>query len=270
MALRELLKSAMTATTATYLITGIASERSLAYAIAQALSENSSNHLILSYQQERFRPRLEEYAQNFGNCSLLLCDVSQQDDLRNLQEFIKVHAPNGLDGLVHAIAFAPADQLDGKLTDCLSKEGFLTAHEISSYSLTALVQATREALCQAGGSVLTLTYLGSERAIPNYNVMGLAKASLEASVRYLAADLGPQGVRVNGISAPPMRTLASSGIKGIRDMVQYCGEKNFLQRGISAQEIAASACFLLSRASSAITGEIIYTDGGFSHSCGIS
>lgn len=253
----------------TFLITGIASERSLAYAIASELAKNPQNHLILSYQQERFRSRLEEYSASFGNCSLLLCDVSVGEDLERLSNFVEQNCPQGLDGLVHAIAFAPADQLHGQFTNCVHKEGFLTAHEISSYSLAALVQAVKPSLEKAGGSVLTLTYLGSERVVPNYNVMGLAKASLEACVRYLAADLGPVGIRVNGISAPPVRTLASSGIKGIKDMVQYCGQNNFLKRVVTAEEIASVAGFLLSPAASSITGEIIATDGGFSHACPI-
>lgn len=253
-----------------YLITGIASQRSLAYFIAAELSKNPANHLILSYQSERFRSRIEEYAASFGRCSFIQCDVSSASELQELSTYIDKKCPSGLQGLVHAIAFAPADQLDGQFTDCVNREGFLTAHEISSYSLAALVQTLQKSLESGKGSVLTLSYLGSTRVIKNYNVMGLAKASLEACVRYLAADVGPKGVRVNGISAPPVRTLASSGIAGIKDMVQYCGDNNLLKRVIIPEEIASVAAFLLSPAASSITGEIISTDGGFSHACPIN
>lgn len=252
-----------------YLITGIASQRSLAYFIAAELAKNPMNHLILSYQSARFLPRLEEYARDFGRCSLIECDVASPQALQHLSDYVKTHCSRGLKGLLHSIAFAPSDQLDGSFTQCLNKEGFQIAHEISSYSLAALVQSVQDSLIAGQGSVLTLTYLGASRVIPHYNVMGLAKASLEACVRYLAADLGPLGVRVNGISAPPMRTLASSGIAGIKDMVQFCGENNLLKRVIEGQEIAQLASFLLSPASSAITGEIIMADGGFSHACPI-
>jgi enoyl-[acyl-carrier protein] reductase I len=253
-----------------YLITGIASERSLAYFIASELSKNPANILILSYQSERFRSRLEEYAAHFNNCSIVQCDVSIEENLINLEEFIAQKCPNGLDGLVHAIAFAPQEQLQGQFTDCINKQGFLTAHEVSSYSLAALTQMLRPHLKKAKGAVLTLSYLGATRVVRHYNVMGLAKASLEACVRYLAADLGIDGVRVNAISAAPIRTLASSGIKGIKDMVQYCSDNNFLKRAVSPEEIACVAVFLLSSNASAITGEIIAADGGFSHACPIN
>ena len=247
------------------LVTGLASNRSIAYGIASQLSAHGAK-LILTFQNERLMERMHELTHNLNVVATLECDVTQPADIARLQDLINTQFEGKLDGLVHSIAYAPADQLQGKLLDQITLEGFTVAHEVSSFSFCALVQALKQPLIAAQGAVLTLTYLGSERYIPNYNVMGLAKASLEAAVRYLAADLGAEQVRVNAISAGPIRTLAASGIKGLKEMLTHSSEQNFLKRNVDIQEIGKVATFLLSPYSSAITGEILFADCGYSKS----
>jgi len=166
-------------------------------------------------------------------------------------------------GVVHAIGFAPREQLEGDFADAVTREGFAIAHDISSYSFAALAKAARPLMKGRNGSLLTLTYLGAVRAVPNYNVMGLAKASLEASVRYLAASLGPEGTRVNAISAGPIRTLAASGIADFRTMLKHFEERAPLRRGVDIEEVGNAAAFLCSDLASAITGEVLYVDNGY-------
>jgi enoyl-[acyl-carrier protein] reductase I len=205
---------------------------------------------------------VDEFAAQFGASLVLACDVA--DDAQIEQAFVELARHwDGLDGLVHSIGFAPADQLEGDFTEVTSRSGFAMAHDISSYSLIALTRAARPLLAARQGCVLTLTYQGSERVLPHYNVMGLAKASLEAGVRYLASSLGGQGIRVNGISAGPIRTLAASGIKGFRRMLDLNAQIAPLQRNVTTEEVGNAALFLCSPWASGITGEILYVDGGF-------
>ncbi|NBV28142.1 enoyl-ACP reductase [bacterium] len=247
------------------LVTGLASNRSIAYGIASQLSEHGAR-LILTFQNERLQERMLELIGNLNVVKILPCDVSQPAQVEYLKQIIEQEFDNRLDGLVHSIAYAPADQLQGSFIDQVTLEGFNTAHEVSSYSLCALAQALKQPLINTQGSIITLTYLGSERYIPHYNVMGLAKASLEAAVRYLAADLGQHQVRVNAISAGPIRTLAASGIKGLKEMLTHCAEQNLLKRNVDINEIGKVATFLLSSYASPITGEIIFADCGYSKS----
>lgn len=244
-----------------FLITGIASKLSIAYGIAQALHREGAE-LAFTYPNEKLKKRVDEFAAQFGASLVLACDVA--DDAQIEQAFVELARHwDGLDGLVHSIGFAPADQLEGDFTEVTSRSGFAMAHDISSYSLIALTRAARPLLAARQGCVLTLTYQGSERVLPHYNVMGLAKASLEAGVRYLASSLGGQGIRVNGISAGPIRTLAASGIKGFRRMLDLNAQIAPLQRNVTTEEVGNAALFLCSPWASGITGEILYVDGGF-------
>lgn len=244
-----------------FLITGIASKLSIAYGIAQALHREGAE-LAFTYPNEKLKKRVEEFASQFDSSLVLACDVA--DDAQIEQAFAELARHwDGLDGLVHSIGFAPADQLEGDFTEVTSRSGFAIAHDISSYSLIALTRAARPLLAARQGCVLTLTYQGSERVLPHYNVMGLAKASLEAGVRYLASSLGGQGIRVNAISAGPIRTLAASGIKGFRRMLDLNAQIAPLQRNVTTEEVGNAALFLCSPWASGITGEILYVDGGF-------
>jgi enoyl-[acyl-carrier protein] reductase I len=245
-----------------YVITGIASERSIAYAIAQSLRKRGAE-LILTYQSDRFAERLKEYATTLGAIQTIECDFNIPGAAEKLSASVK-DCTSQIHGIVHAIAYAEPSQLQGDLIDVMTKEGFLKAHEISSYSLCLLTQALRPYLIEGESSIIALTYIGSNRFIPHYNVMALAKASLEACIRYLAGNLGPQGIRVNGLSSGPIRTLAASGIKGLKDMIPEVAERSLLKRAVQATEIGEAAAFLLSPMSSAITGQIIYADAGYS------
>ncbi len=244
-----------------FLIAGIASKRSIAYAIAQALHREGAT-LAFTYPNEKLKKRVDEFAAQFGSDLVLACDVA--DDAQIEQVFVELARHwDGLDGLVHSIGFAPADQLEGDFTEVTSRTGFAIAHDISSYSLIAMTRAARPLLAARQGCVLTLTYQGSTRVLPHYNVMGLAKASLEAGVRYLASSLGGQGIRVNGISAGPIRTLAASGIKGFRKMLDLNAQMAPLQRNVTIEDVGNAALFLCSPWASGITGEILHVDGGF-------
>ncbi len=244
-----------------FLVAGIASKLSIAYGIAAALHREGAE-LAFTYPNEKLKKRVDEFAAQFGASLVLACDVA--DDAQIEQAFVELARHwDGLDGLVHSIGFAPADQLEGDFTEVTSRSGFAIAHDISSYSLIALTRAARPLLAARQGCVLTLTYQGSERVLPHYNVMGLAKASLEAGVRYLASSLGGQGIRVNGISAGPIRTLAASGIKGFRRMLDLNAQIAPLQRNVTTEEVGNAALFLCSPWASGITGEILYVDGGF-------
>lgn len=244
------------------LITGLLSNRSIAYGIAQACHREGAE-LAFTYQNERFTDRVTKMAGDFGSSMVFACDVADDAQIAALFEQLG-SAWDGLDGLVHSIAFAPGEALDGDFLDGLSREAFRIAHEVSAYSFPALCKAARPMMQGRNGSVLTLSYLGAVRALPNYNVMGLAKASLEASVRYLAASLGPQGIRANAVSAGPIKTLAASGIGNFGKLLAY-NEKNApLRRNVTIQEVGNVAAFLLSDLASGVTGEITYVDGGFS------
>jgi len=242
------------------LITGLLSNRSIAYGIAQACKREGAE-LAFTYVGERFKDRIDGFAREFDVKLVFPCDVSDDGQIAALVGGLK-DAWGSLDGLLHSIGFAPREAIAGTLLDGLSRESFRIAMDISTYSFPALAKAALP-LLRERSSLLTLTYLGSERVVPHYNTMGLAKAALEASVRYLAADLGPQGVRVNGISAGPIKTLAASGIKGFSRMLEYNEKTAPLRRNVTIEEVGNVAAFLLSDLSSGITGEITYVDCGF-------
>ncbi len=244
-----------------FLVTGIASKLSIAYGIAQALHREGAE-LAFTYPNEKLKKRVDEFAASFGSTLVFPCDVAVDAEIEQTFVDLAKHW-DGLDGVVHAIGFAPADQLEGDFTTVTNREGFRIAHDISAYSFVAMARAARPLLAARQGCLLTLTYQGSERVLPNYNVMGLAKASLEASVRYLATSLGAEGIRVNGISAGPIRTLAASGIKSFRKMLDVNAQVAPLQRNVTIEEVGNAALFLCSPWASAITGEILYVDGGF-------
>lgn len=240
------------------LILGVASEKSIAYGIANQLHAQGAE-LAFSFLNDRFKSRVENIAAKFNSNLVHPCDVSSDQAIDNLMSWIEGEWQE-FDILVHAIAFASKELLDGDYLRPMSRDGFLNAHDISSYSLTALCQKARPIL--RNGSIITLSYLGSERTIPNYNVMGVAKASLEANVRYLAYTLGPEGHRVNAISAGPIRTLSASGIKGFKSMLEHDENTNPMRRLTTIDDVGNSAVFLGSELSRAITGEVIYVDNG--------
>jgi enoyl-[acyl-carrier protein] reductase I len=243
------------------LVLGVANKRSIAWAIAQKAAEAGAE-LVLTYQSERLEENVRELAATLGRESLILpCDVASDEQIHDL--FAKIGEIHGtLDFLVHGAAFAPREALDAPFVDT-SREAFRVALDVSAYSLVALARAVRPLMTANGGSILTLTYLGSQRVFPNYNVMGIAKAALEASVRYLASDLGPESIRVNAISAGPVKTLAAAGISGFSGILQVCRDRAPLKRNIETGEVADAAVFLLGPASRGITGEVVFVDAGF-------
>ena len=244
------------------LITGIISNRSIAYGIARACSREGAT-LAFTYVNDALKDSVVKIAAEFGTVPILPCDVAQDDQIDALFATLKAEWGE-LDGLLHAIAFAPREALAGDFLDALSRDAFATAHDISSYSFAALATGARPLLKGRPGSLLTLTYLGASRSLPNYNVMGLAKASLEANVRYLAACLGPEGIRVNAISAGPIRTLAAAGIGNFSKLLSQFEKAAPLRRNVTIDEVGNVAAFYFSDLSSAITGEITYVDCGFS------
>lgn len=243
------------------LIVGVASKLSIAYGIAQAMHREGAE-LAFTYQNDKLKGRVEEFAQTFGSTLTFPCDVAIDAEIDSL--FVELGKKwDGLDVIVHSVGYAPSHELEGNYVDVTTREGFRIAHDISSFSFGALAKAGKSLLAGRNGSLLTLTYQGSERVVPNYNVMGLAKASLEANVRYLASSLGPDGIRVNGISAGPIRTLAASGIKNFRKMLAYNEAATPLRRNVTIEEVGNAAAFLCSDLASGISGEIMYVDGGF-------
>lgn len=247
------------------LIVGVASNRSIAWGIARAMREQGAE-LAFTYQNDRLQKRVTELAGQLDSNIALPCDVSRDDEITAVFDHLARHW-EALDILVHAVAYAPREQLQGDYLNNLTREGFNTAHDISSYSFSALGQAARPMMQGRAGALLTLTYLGADRAIPNYNLMGLAKASLEANVRYMAATLGPENIRVNAVSAGPIRTLAASGISGFRGILEQVEQIAPLRRNVSIEEVGNTAAFLCSDLASAITGEITYVDCGFNTTC---
>ena len=244
------------------LITGLLSNRSIAYGIAKAANREGAQ-LAFTYQGEDIKERVIKLAAEFGTVPVLPCDVAQDDQIAALYATLQSEW-GGLDGLLHSIAFAPREALKGNFLDGLTREGFVTAHDISSYSFAALAKGAVPLMAGKPGAMLTLTYLGAERTVPNYNVMGLAKASLEACVRYLASDLGPHGIRVNGISAGPIKTLAAAGIGGFGKILKFVEDNAPLRRNVTTEDVGNAAAFLLSDLAGGITGEITYVDCGFS------
>ncbi len=248
------------------LITGVASNRSISWGIAQAMAREGAQ-LALTFENDKLGERAEKFAAQLGSQIAIRCDVSSDNDIENMTASLAQHWDT-VDILVHSIAFAPREELEGMFLDSVTREGFRTAHEISSYSFAALARSLRPMMSD-GGAMLTLSYIGSQRSMPGYNVMGLAKASLEANVRYLAQSLGDDGIRVNGISAGPIKTLAASGIRGLKKMMKFYENAAPLGRGVTIEEVGNTAAFLCSDLASGITGEITYVDGGF-NTVGIS
>jgi len=243
------------------LIVGLASNRSIAWGIAQAMHREGAE-LAFTFQNDKLQSRVVEMATECQSGITIECDVSSDEHIDNVFKVLGEHW-DGLDCIVHSVAFAPRDALDGDYVNATTRDNFRIAHDISSYSFTALAKAGRAMMTGRNGSLLTLTYLGAERAIPNYNVMGVAKASLEANVRYMAVALGPEGTRVNAISAGPIRTLAASGINNFKAMLSKAADTAPLKRNVSIEEVGNAAAFLCSDLASGITGEITYVDCGY-------
>jgi len=241
-------------------IFGVANERSIAWAIAKALHEQGME-LAFTYAGEVLEKRVRPLAEGIGAKLILPCDITKDEQIQNVFESVKRDF-GYLDLLVHCIAFANREDLKGNFIDT-SRDGFRVALDVSAYSLTALVRAASGLMEGRSGSVITMSYLGGERVVPRYNVMGVAKAALEASVRYLAADLGPKGIRINAISAGPIRTLAAAGISGFQDMLHHVEEKAPLRRNVSGEDVAKTAVYLASDLSRGVTGEVIYVDSGY-------
>jgi enoyl-[acyl-carrier protein] reductase I len=245
------------------LITGVISNRSIAYGIASACRQQGAE-LAFTYVGDRFKDRVSEFAAELGSNIVIPCDVADDAQIEATFSTLREHW-DGLDGLVHSIGFAPREAIAGTFLDGMTRENFRIAHDISAYSFPALAKAALPLMEGRNASLLTLTYLGAEKAIPNYNTMGLAKASLEASVRYLASDLGPRGIRANGISAGPIKTLAASGIKDFSTILKFVETHAPIRRNVTIEDVGNAAAFFLSDLAAGITGEIIHVDGGFSN-----
>ena len=242
-------------------VVGLATNRSIAWGIARALKAQGAE-LAFNYQGEKLQGRVEKMAAELGSEITLPLDVSEDSQIDAFVDGLAAHW-DGFDILVHSIAYAPADQLAGRYIDSVDREGFRLAHDISSYSFAALARAARPMMAGRQGALLTMSYLGAVRALPSYNVMGLAKASLEANTRFLAYDLGPEGIRVNAISAGPIKTLASAGIKGMRQMLAVAAETAPLKRNVTIDDVGNSAAFLCSDLAAGITGHVLYVDAGY-------
>lgn len=250
------------------LITGLISNRSIAYGVAQACHREGAE-LAFSYQGERIRDRVMEMAgKDFGSSLCFPCDVANDAEIDGLFTELGKHW-DGLDGIVHSIAFVPKEALQGDYLANVSRENFRVAHDISSYSFTALAKAAYPMMQGRKAALLTMTYLGAVRYVPHYNVMGVAKASLEASVYYLASALGPKGIRVNGLSAGPIKTLAAAGISDFSKLLAWGEQHSPLRRNVTIEEVGNTAAFLLSDLASGVTGEITYVDSGFNSTAGL-
>jgi enoyl-[acyl-carrier protein] reductase I len=243
------------------LIVGVASDRSIAWGIAQAMHREGAE-LAFSYVNEKFKERVQPLAESLGSKLTMQLDVTNDAEIDSAFATIK-QAWGSLDIVVHAVAYAPREALAGGFVESTSREAFKVAHDVSSYSLTALARAAQPLMAGRAGAILTLSYLGAVKSIPSYNVMGLAKASLEANVRFLAADMGPNNVRVNAISAGPIKTLAAAGIAGFRKMLGRVADVAPLRRNVTLEDVGNAAAFLCSDLANGITGEILYVDGGF-------
>lgn len=243
------------------LIVGVASNRSIAYGIAKAMHREGAN-LAFTYQNDKLAGRVEKFAEEMDSEIVLPCDVASDDEIQSVFENLDNYWDH-LDILIHAVAFAPREELADDYMDSVTRKGFQIAHDISSYSFTALGNAARPMMKDRNGAMLTLSYIGAVRAMPNYNVMGLAKASLEANVRYMAANLGPEGIRVNAISAGPIKTLAAAGISGLRGFLNAVEQYAPLRRNVTIEDVGNASAFLCSDLAAGITGEITYVDCGY-------
>jgi enoyl-[acyl-carrier protein] reductase I len=243
------------------LIVGVASNRSIAYGVAAAMHREGAE-LAFTYQGEKLADRIAGFAKEFGSDIVLPMDVSNDQEIADAFTELGKHW-DGLDCLIHSVGFAPRDQLEGTYIDAVTREGFQVAHDISSYSLAALAKAGRPMMQGRNGAIVSMSYLGAVRTVPNYNVMGVAKASLEANVRYLAESMGPEGTRVNAVSAGPIRTLAASGISGFRGMLNEAEKKTPLRRNVTIDEVGNATAFLCSDLASGITGDVLYVDSGY-------
>jgi enoyl-[acyl-carrier protein] reductase I len=248
------------------LVTGVLSNRSIAYGIAKACHAQGAE-LAFSYVGERFKERITEFAADFNSTLIFDCDVGDDAQIEKLFADLAIHWPQ-FDGFVHSIGFAPREAIAGDFLEGLSREAFKIAHDISAYSFPAMAKAALPYL-RDKSALLTLTYLGSDRIIPTYNTMGLAKASLEASVRYTAEALGPKGIRVNGISAGPIKTLAASGIKDFGKLLKVVADASPIRRNVTIDDVGNVAAFLLSDLAAGVTAEITYVDGGFNKTMGV-
>ena len=244
------------------LIVGLASNRSIAWGIAKALHREGAE-LAFTYQNEKLEGRVMKMASELGSEVIVPCDVSSDEQIEKVFDHLDNYW-DGLDIIIHSVAFAPKEELEGDFLDNVTREGFRLSHEISSYSFAALAKAGRNMMEGRDASLITLSYLGAMRAMPNYNIMGLAKASLEANVRYMASCLGPDGIRVNAISAGPIKTLAAAGISDFRKMLTEVENTAPLRRNVTIDQVGNAAAFLSSDLSAGITGEIMYVDSGYS------
>lgn len=239
------------------LITGLLSDRSIAYGVAKACKAQGAS-LIFTYQSERFLDRVTDLAAHFDSKELFKCDVTLDEDIEGLFNNI-----DHLDGVLHSIAYVPKEGLTGSFVDNVTREVYKLSNDISSYSFLALAKHSRKLLSKSGGSLVTLSYIGGERVVTNYNMSGVAKAALEATMRYMANDLGYEGIRVNAVSAGPIKTLAASGIAGFSKILDYIASNAPLRRNITAEEVGNAAAFLFSSLASGITGEVLYVDAGY-------
>jgi enoyl-[acyl-carrier protein] reductase I len=243
------------------LIVGLASNRSIAWGIAQAMHREGAE-LAFTYQNDKLRDRVEKLAANFGSEVVVPCDVSSDEEIETVFEHLDDYWDH-LDIIVHSVAFAPRESLEGDYLDTITRQGFQMAHDVSSYSFSALAKAGRNMMQGRNGSLITMSYYGAEKTIPNYNIMGVAKASLEANVRYMACAMGTEGIRVNAISAGPLRTLAAAGITNFRKMGDHVEKNAPIQRNITIEEVGNAAAFLCSDLASGVTGEVMHVDGGY-------
>jgi enoyl-[acyl-carrier protein] reductase I len=243
------------------LITGLLSDRSIAYGIAKACHREGAE-LAFTYQSDRFEQRVMDLATDFGGKLVLPCDVTKDEEIANL--FLSLGKEwDSLDGLLHSIAYSPKEGLMGDFVENVSRDTYTIANDITAYSFSALAKYARPLLAKAQGSLVTLTYLGGEKVIPNYNMAGVAKAALEATMRYMAHSLGGEGIRVNAVSAGPIKTLAASGISGFSKILEHVAKNSPLKRNVTTEEVGNAAAFLFSNLASAITGEVVYVDAGY-------
>ncbi len=242
------------------LITGVASNRSIAWGIAEAMAQQGCE-LAFSYHNDKLKSRVEKCAKLCNSNIIIACDMAEDEQITKAIAELNTHWDN-FDIIIHSLAFAPREALDGDYIDATTRANFIIAHDISSYTFTALAKASKHML-NTDGALLTVSYLGSVRVVPNYNVMGVAKASLEANMRYMAGSLGELGIRVNAVSAGPIKTLAASGIKNFSKLLDYAASNSALKRNVSIQEVGNACAFLCSNLASGITGEVLYVDAGY-------